>query len=294
MSNSSFTVDGIASGGSGTVTSIATTAPIEGGTITTSGTLSLANASVTPGNYTSANITVDAHGLIQSASNGTGSGTAFQTVNVQVFTSSGTYTPSAFMQYCIIECVGGGGGGGGTASAAGSTLSAGAGGGGGAYARKAVSAATIGASQAVTIGNGGTGGASGFNNGNNGGSTSVGTICVADGGSGGEGNTGGSYSVAGKGGSTGTGDIILVGSAGASCYAQPSSGTSFGALGYGGVSGGQFGSVGIFLNVGTPQTGPDGIGYGAGGGGGISFSGNGAAAGGGGTAGIVIITEYIS
>ncbi len=74
MSNSSFTVDGVASGGTGTVTSVATTAPISGGTITTSGTISLAAASVTPGTYTNATVTVDAHGLVQGASSGSGGG----------------------------------------------------------------------------------------------------------------------------------------------------------------------------------------------------------------------------
>ena len=37
-------------------------------------------------------------------------------IGIQVFTASGTYTPSASMTTCVIECVGGGGGGGGTAS----------------------------------------------------------------------------------------------------------------------------------------------------------------------------------
>jgi len=35
----------------------------------------------------------------------------FNKVNVQVFTSNGTFTPSTGMKYCIIEAVGGGGGG---------------------------------------------------------------------------------------------------------------------------------------------------------------------------------------
>jgi hypothetical protein len=37
-------------------------------------------------------------------------GSAFQSVNIQTFTASGTYTPTAGMKYCIIEAVGGGGG----------------------------------------------------------------------------------------------------------------------------------------------------------------------------------------
>jgi hypothetical protein len=76
MSNSAFTVDGIASGGSGTITNIATSSPVTGGPITTTGTIGLASASVTPGTYTNATVTIDAHGLVQGASSGAaGSGT---------------------------------------------------------------------------------------------------------------------------------------------------------------------------------------------------------------------------
>ncbi len=62
-------------GGTGTVTSITTTLPISGGPITSAGNISLANSGVAPGVYGSALgatvpvITVDAHGLITSASN---------------------------------------------------------------------------------------------------------------------------------------------------------------------------------------------------------------------------------
>src|ERR1700720_4672748 len=70
---------------------------------------------------------------------------------VQVFTSSGTYTPSAGLVTAIIECVGGGGGGGGSAFSP-TQVHGGGGGGAGGYARAYKTASQIGASQTVTIG----------------------------------------------------------------------------------------------------------------------------------------------
>lgn len=140
----------------------------------------------------------------------------FGTIAIQKFTASGTYTPNPKMIYCVIECWGAGGGGGNVLAASNYNLYA-SGGGSGGYSKLTATAATIGASKAVTIGAGGAGNsAASTTTANNvfGGDTSVGTICIAKGGSnGGYAQGGVQVSGVGIGGSTtgAVGDITAAG-----------------------------------------------------------------------------------
>ena len=61
--------------GDGTVTSITAGTGLDGGVITTAGTIDLANTAVTPGSYTNGDFTVNAQGQLTAASSGGGSGT---------------------------------------------------------------------------------------------------------------------------------------------------------------------------------------------------------------------------
>ena len=216
----------------------------------------------------------------------------FTSINIQVFTGSGTYTPTSGMLYCIIECQGSGGGGGGAAATGVATVAAAGGGGGGGYARLFASAATVGASQTVTIGAGGTAGANTGGTGGNGNSTSVGSLCIATGGNGGTGaaagtnslNTGGS-----GGGGSETGTVDSFGS-----FGSPGWGATSLALVIGGNGGPScFGGAGQGATGGTGGAGGNGLAYGGGAGGAALGNSQSGAAGGVGAAGIVVITEYI-
>lgn len=104
-------------------------------------------------------------------------------IGVQVFTSSGTYTPSAGMTFAIMKVQGGGGSGAGITPPSAGGASLGAPGGAGAYAEGLFTAAQIGASQIVTVGAAGSVGIAAA--GGNGGTSSVGSLISAPGGVGG-------------------------------------------------------------------------------------------------------------
>lgn len=212
-------------------------------------------------------------------------------IHVQQFSSSGTYTPTVGMQYCIIECVGGGGGGGGALSGV-TGVSVGGGGGGGSYARAYKTIAQVGASQTVTVGGGGNGGTAGANNGSSGADTSVGTLCIGKGGSGG--GAGGSNINSGSGGSggvAGTGDFVVPGNGGQSSIGEQNLLIQvFQGPGGSGPQGGQIASPGTYFQQ-SANGNAAGTNTGAGGNGGVSYNAT-SASGGQGGSGYVVITEF--
>jgi hypothetical protein len=212
---------------------------------------------------------------------------SFQVKN-QVFTSTGTYTPTSGMVYCQITVLGGGGAGGGAATTGVGTQSGGGGGGAGEYAVGIFTAATIGASQAVTIA-AAAAGVSGTT-GNNGGTCSVGSLITAAGGSGGTTVAAGANgeTAGGLGGTGGSGgDYRTPGSPGGTT-AFLSGSFNFSGLG----ANSQLGAGGLNIFA-VSVNGNPGLGYGSGGSG--AFGGNSVAkTGGNGAPGIVIIQEYIT
>lgn len=210
-------------------------------------------------------------------------------VKTQLFTASGTYTPSTGLVYAEVECRGSGGGGGGANLSSVPGGAGGAGGGQGSLSRSILSAATIGASQTVTIGNAGSGGASGFNNGTAGSDCSFGTLVIGKGGgAGGASDPGAGNGAPGAGGVAGTGQFSEPGISGGSGNTNAGS-SNFNILG--GSGGGAGGGAGTVVGGGAAATG-----YGAGGAGGARTSSGttGSFAGGGGSKGYVLVKEYLN
>lgn len=211
------------------------------------------------------------------------------TVKTQQFTANGTYTPSTGMLYCEIELVGGGGGAGGMPIVAAGQYGVSGSGSAGGYSRKLITAATIGASQAVTVGAGGTGGAAGANPGVDGGTTSVGALIQATGGAGGLAGVAGAGMLTVEESTPGVGslgDINIHGLQGTHTLAYQPLALMIGANG--GVS--YFGGNNAH-SVNTGAVNADDYGCGAPGNAFIIASAGGEA-GGNGSSGFVIITEY--
>lgn len=213
-------------------------------------------------------------------------------VSTQFFTGNGTYNRRPGLVYAIAECLGGGGSGAGGTATAGTTNSGGGGGAGG-YTRIVLSAATIGASQTVTVGAAGTAPAAGNTVGGNGGTSSLGTLCVAGPGIGGTAGSVVNQGIGGAGGVGTTGTILANGSRGYNGGAS-SIGTVAVNGGQGGSSPfGQGGSPGAIAAGGASTiSGNAAAVYGSGGGGGAGTNTAATFAGGNGSAGFVMVTEF--
>ena len=211
-------------------------------------------------------------------------------IGTQVFSSSGTYTPTTGASHAWIRCVGGGGGGGGIT---GLTTYNGGGGGGGAAGHSEYYGSVSG-SYTVTIGSGGAGATAGTNAGSAGTATSVGSLCVSNGGSGGgAANTVRLYGIGGAGGTAGTGNLInAVGATGGTAQSMLVAGADISYSGSGSDSFMGPGGGPIRLANGGCNPGYNATGYGSGGSGGTCQGTASTAAGGNGSGGYVIIFEY--
>tara|TARA_R110000868_G_scaffold121883_1_gene323326 strand:- start:4093 stop:5754 length:1662 start_codon:yes stop_codon:yes gene_type:complete len=214
-------------------------------------------------------------------------------INTQIFTSSGTYTPTAGMVYCEVTLVGGGAGGANTNSGGSTAVAYGGGGGGGAATIIAnFSAADIGASQSFTIGGGGGGNSNGGNSVFNyiGGNITAGggnSTNTSNGGSGGSASLSGpvtAIGINGQGGGAAFGLVIPV--VNIAAVMSGAGGSSY----FGGGGAGLYGTG----SASTPHSsnGNGAIGYG-GGGGGSWVAGTGGVSGGSGFGGVCVIKEYI-
>jgi len=218
-----------------------------------------------------------------SITNGAGSITLAATTssapNLQLFTSSGTFTVPTGITQVKVTVIGGGGGVGGT-NASGYVVGGGGGGGGGSI--RLVTGLTPGDTVTVTVGAGGT--AATDTAGGSGGTSSFGAFCSATGGSGGGRRLssvdtrfvpGATAAVGGAAGTGSSGDINVGGTVGVALLVTSGTNSCPASVLYIGMGGGNGGDAPFGLGTGGLGNtgignGSSGSGYGGGGGGGRS------------------------
>jgi hypothetical protein len=216
---------------------------------------------------------------------------------VEIFPATGTWTKPAGLLYSRIRAIGSGAGGGGVDLAAGNTA-VGGGGGAGAYAESIIIAATLGATEAVTVAAAGVGGVTGGaagQTGVDGGTVSFGAHVIAVGGSGGLGTTtNGSIGDGGVGGlaASCTGTIKISGGDGDAGYIDVSN-TSSGGVGGVGIMGSRNRAT-ILTAGGTTAVGTAGRVYGGGGNGAAVLTSATLVAGGAGALGAVFVENFLA
>ena len=217
------------------------------------------------------------------------------------FTSTGasTFTIADYpgLKAVKVRVVGAGGGGGGAATASTNEWASGGGGGGGAYSEKYILAASLGATETVTVGSGGTGGTAGNNAGNPGNTSSFGSHCSATGGSGGAGSAAITSVFGGDGGDGGTasgGNLNMPGQRGGEGFTIPNSTGNYFNAAIAGSGGDSALGVGATTKSTTAAiAGANGGIYGGGGEGATVTEGQTSKAGGNGASGIVIVDIFV-
>ena len=212
-------------------------------------------------------------------------------LNVQIFTSSGTYTPTAGTKKIIIEAVSGGGGGGSAINTSAGQSAIGNGGVSGEYVRTPLLTAQA---QNISVGSPGAGGTAG-NPGGAGGATVVGSLISLRGGPGGGPGAASTSNTIGTTSGSPSGTLAYPNG---SVYQANSLGTRGVTVNPGGVGGALAGTGGTSpLGKGADgsnvtSSGNDATGYGSGGSGAINIGASASRPGGSGTGGLVIIWEY--
>lgn len=210
------------------------------------------------------------------------------------FAGSGTYTTPANCKAILIECVGGGGGGGGCTVGTAGQVAVGGGGGGGAYSASFVQGPA--ATYAYSVGAGGTAGAATGVQAGDGGDTSFGApVCMAKGGTGGNGmGASAPAPQAASGGRGGVaincvGDVMRLDGGGGTTGFAPSA--SLGALQGVGGGGAVYGAQGT-QGFSIASNGFAGLSRGGGGGGAARTSSTSTQVGGTGSPGMIIVWEF--